>query len=133
MTSLSSLNTSSGAIWSLIDASTLPDTSFPVWTDVRDIATLHVLATTEEVAKGQRYLAIAGHFDNSQAVEVIRRKFPEQEGRLPKGVQASEGAEHFKTDSSKVEKELGVKWIGFEQSVQDTAAKLFELERELKK
>jgi hypothetical protein len=47
-------------------------------------------------------------------------------------VQPSEGKPHFKTDSSLVEKELGIKWIGFEQSIKDTLGTIFEIEKELK-
>lgn len=129
--SMDSLNTSAGAVWSVIDAKELPATSFPVFTDVRDIANIHVLATTEDIAKGQRYLSIAGHFDNSQIVEIIARHFPEQKHRLPK-VDKVEVPEHFATDSSKVEKQLGIKWIPFEQSIVDTAKSLFGLEAKLK-
>lgn len=52
--SLDSINTSSGAVWGVVDAKEVPETSFPVWTDVRDIAKIHVLGATEEVAKGKR-------------------------------------------------------------------------------
>lgn len=53
--SLDSINTSSGAVWGVVDAKEVPETSFPVWTDVRDIAKIHVLGATEEIAKGKRY------------------------------------------------------------------------------
>lgn len=128
---MESLNTSAGAVWSVVDANELPATSFPVFVDVRDIANIHVLATTEEVAKGQRYLTIADHFDNSQVVEIIARHFPEQKHRLPK-VDKVEVPEHFASDSSKVQKQLGIKWIPFEQSIVDTARTLFALEAQLK-
>ena len=52
--SLDSINTSSGAVWGVVDANKIPETSFPVWTDVRDIAKIHVLGATEEIAKGKR-------------------------------------------------------------------------------
>ena len=128
---MDSLNTSAGAVWCVVDAKELPATSFPVFTDVRDVANIHVLATTEDIAKGQSYLSIAGHFDNSQIVEIIARHFPKQKHRLPK-VDKVEVPEHFATDSSKVEKQLGIKWIPFEQSIVDTAKSLFALEAKLK-
>lgn len=52
--SLDSINTSSGAVWGVVDANKIPETSFPVWTDVRDIAKIHVLGATEDIAKGKR-------------------------------------------------------------------------------
>jgi hypothetical protein len=36
--------------------------------------------------------------------------------------------EHFKTDSSLVEKELGIKWISFEDSVKDTLGQILLLD-----
>lgn len=56
--SLDSLNTSAGAIWSLMDAKELPSAGFPVWTDVRDIAKLHLLGATKDVTRNQRYLCV---------------------------------------------------------------------------
>lgn len=52
--SMDSINTSAGAVWAVVDAKEIPDTSFPVWTDVRDIADVHVKGATEEIAKGKR-------------------------------------------------------------------------------
>ncbi|GAA5928441.1 hypothetical protein JCM1841_005674 [Sporobolomyces salmonicolor] len=129
--SMEALNTSAGAVWDVVDKKEVPPTLFPVWVDVRDIATLHVDATTKDVAKGQRYLCIAGHHDNSQIAAIGRKAFPDQAHRFP-DAPVSEGNPHFKTDSSKVEKELGMKWIPFEQSVKDTLAELFAVEKSLK-
>ncbi|GAA5982782.1 hypothetical protein JCM10908_006785 [Rhodotorula pacifica] len=129
--SLDSINTSSGAVWGVVDAKEVPETSFPVWTDVRDIAKIHVLGATEEIAKGKRYLTIAGHFDNTQIAAVARKAFPDQASRIP-DAKPTPGAEHFKTDSSLVEKELGIKWISFEDSVKDTLGQIFQIEKELK-
>ncbi|KAK4702327.1 hypothetical protein P7C70_g3894, partial [Phenoliferia sp. Uapishka_3] len=116
---IKSLNTSAEAVWAVVDAKELKPAAFPVWVDVRDIAKIHVLATTEEVAKGQRYLCVAGHYDDTQIADIIIRDFPEQAHRIPKAPVTS-GPEHFKTDSSKVEKELNIKWIDFETSIKDT-------------
>ncbi|KAL8277114.1 hypothetical protein RQP46_010442 [Phenoliferia psychrophenolica] len=128
---MKSLNTSSEAVWGLVDATEVKPAAFPVFVDVRDIARLHVLATTEEAAKGQRYLCVAGHYDDSQIADIIIRNFPEQAHRIPKAPVTS-GPEHFKTDTSKVEKELGIKWISFEESIKDTVKVIFDLEKSLK-
>jgi nucleoside-diphosphate-sugar epimerase len=130
--SISSLNASSEVVWGLVDVAAIPPTGFPVFVDVRDVAELHVLAVTKDVAKNQRYLTVANHFDNSQIADILRRHFPEQAHRIPVGPVVA-GPEHFKTDSSKVQKELGIKWIDFETSVVDTAREIFRVEAELKK
>lgn len=150
MKSLKDLNTSSEAVWAVVDATELKPAAFPVWVDIRDIAMLHVLATTEEVAKGQRYLCVAGHYDDTQIAgesrnlshlaswatadwyprpDIIIRNFPEQAHRIPKAP-VTAGPEHFKTNTSKVEKELGIKWIDFQTSIVDTLRILFDLELE---
>ena len=58
--SIQSIHTSAAATWSVVDAKELPPAELPFWVDVRDIAALHVLATTVEAAKGERFLCIAG-------------------------------------------------------------------------
>lgn len=130
--SMDAINTSSGAAWSVVDAKEVPETSFPVWTDVRDIAKIHVLASTEEVAKGQRYLAIAGHFDNAQLANFGRLAFPDQASRFPPEVDSKAAPPHFQTDSSKVEKELGIDFIPFRSSAKDTLEALFAVEKRIK-
>ncbi|KAK4057451.1 hypothetical protein OIO90_001520 [Microbotryomycetes sp. JL221] len=130
VTDLKSLNTSSEAIWSLVDAKEVPDTAFPAMIDVRDLAKAHVLAVTKPEAAGQRYLLIAHHFDNTQIADILRKKFADQADRVPQA--AVKEDPHFKSDSSKAEKQLGLKWIPFEQTVIDSAKALFALEKELK-
>lgn len=147
---LDAINTSAGAVWAVVDAKEVPETTFPVWVDVRDIANIHVKGVTEEISKGKRYasllpskrsyeltscansyLCIAGHYDNTQIASIARKAFPDQASRIP-DAKPSEGSPHFKTDSSLVEKELGIKWIGFEQCIKDTLSSIFEVEKELK-
>lgn len=154
--SMEAINTSAGAVWGIVDAEKVPETSFPVFTDVQDIAKIHVLASTEEVAKGQRYLAIAGkcpfalqfcsfeprltfffslfqlgHFDNSQIASFGRQAFPDQASRFP-AADAKAAPPHFSTDSSKVEKELGIEFMPFRTSVRGTLEELFKIEKSIK-
>lgn len=42
------------------------------------------------------------------------------------------GSEHFKSDSSKAQKDFGIEWITFEKSIIDSARELFKIEAELK-
>lgn len=39
--------------------------------------------------------------------------------------------DHFKSDSSKAERELGLKFRRFEDAIKDTIAKLLEIEKKL--
>jgi len=134
ITSMDSLNTSAASIWTLINGETkeMPDTAFPVGTDVRDIAKAHVLASNLEVAKGQRYLTIAFHYSNDQAAAVIRDAFPDKASKVVQGT-AKPPPEHFQTDSSKAEKELGITWTPFETCIKDTAQRLWEIEAQIQK
>lgn len=73
----------------------------------------------------------AEHFDNSQIADILRKTFPEQASRIPSG-EVSAGPAHFKSDSSKVQKQLDFKFRSFKESVVDTATALFALEKKLK-
>ena len=84
-------------------------------------------AKTQSLTKNS---VVTDHFDNSVTAEILRTKFPEQAHRIPKG--AVTFSEHFKSDSSKVQKQLDFKFTSFEKSVVDTATALFALEKELK-
>jgi len=130
--SLDNLNTSSSTVWALISGKTkeIPSADFPVGTDVRDIAKAHVLAASLDVARGQRYLTIAFHYNNEQAADVLRKAFPDKADRIPAG-EVKPLDPHFATDSSKAEKELGITWIPFDKCVTDTATKLFAIEKQL--
>jgi len=118
-------------VWGVVDADKIPDTSFPVGTDVRDVAELHVLATTTDEGADKRLLTIAFHFDNSQIAAVARESFPELKDRVAEAP-VSKGSPHFSTDSSLAEKTFGFKWTSFEQSVKDTLAEILKVEKELK-
>jgi len=72
-----------------------------------------------------------GHFDNQQIAQLGRTAFPSQSSRFPE-TDSKAAPPHFKTDSSKVEKELGIEFIPFRQSVKDTLEELFKIEERIK-
>ncbi|ORY78034.1 hypothetical protein BCR35DRAFT_267003 [Leucosporidium creatinivorum] len=133
--SLDALNVSVRDLWALVDAKQLPlATMYPICADVRDIAELHVRAATTEAAKGQRYLCVAHHYTYRQMGEAIRSDpalTDAQRARIPSRP-VEKDRPHFATDSSKVERDLGIKWRPFEETVRDTARELFRIEAELK-
>ena len=90
------------------------------------------MASNLEVAKGQRYLTIAFHYSNDQAAAVIREAFPDKASKVVQGA-AKPPPEHFQTDSSKAEKELGITWTPFETCIKDTAQRLWEIEAQIQK
>ncbi|GAA6045157.1 hypothetical protein JCM8097_000929, partial [Rhodosporidiobolus ruineniae] len=135
--SLAALNTSIAAIWDVVDKKEISQVLFPVYTDNRDVAKLHVRAVTKEIAAGKRYLCVAGRYQNEQVAFLGRKHFPQHASRFPpvKPEEAVDRAEQlFKTDPSLVLRELLPEgWTPFEESMKDTLAELFRLEEELKK
>ncbi|KAM0749919.1 NAD(P)-binding protein [Meredithblackwellia eburnea MCA 4105] len=125
---LAAVHTSAQVIWSVVDAKEVPHTAFPAFVDVKDIADLHVLAVTKDVAKGQRYLTIGGGYQNWQAADILRAHYPAEAHRIPVPT-SREFPTGYTFDSTKVERDLGIKWKSFEQSVVETARDLFELEK----
>lgn len=102
-----------------------------LYCDVRDIAKLHLLAAEKDAARGQRYLASAGSFRFARMAEAIRSD-PEISSKNRERIPSSSGqraAQHdIMVDTSRVERDLGIKWRPFELTVRDTARALFKLE-----
>ncbi|KAL8277409.1 hypothetical protein RQP46_010131 [Phenoliferia psychrophenolica] len=131
--SMDSLNTSAAMVWAIVDAKEIASNHAHVWAESRDVAEAHVLAATLEVAKGQRYAFIEGNgFDNSQIADIIRRHFPEQAHRVPVAP-IVEDVPHYKTNSDKVQQQLGIKFRDFESTIIDTVRELFAIEKSLQK
>ncbi|KAM0755609.1 NAD-P-binding protein [Meredithblackwellia eburnea MCA 4105] len=129
--SIASVHTSAQSLWQIVDNTEIPYTAFPAFVDVKNIADLHVLAATKDIAKGKRYLTIAGGFQNFQIADILIANFPSEAHRIPVPT-SREFPASYTFDSSKVEKELGIKWKTFEQSVIETAKDLFALEKSQK-
>ena len=63
-------------------------------------------------------------------VAAIGRGHPELKSILPE-TDDRPAPDGFKIDPSKAEQQLGLKFIGFEQSMKDTVTRLLELQNEL--
>ncbi|KAJ7183285.1 hypothetical protein C8R46DRAFT_1066478 [Mycena filopes] len=127
-TSMVDINQSSRVLWRIVDAPVMPATPAYVCVDVKDCALCHVLAAEQDVAviNGKRYLAAAAPFTMSNAAKVIARLFPDVAARLPP---AAPYQEHYDYSSALVEKDLGIKWRPFEQTVEETFAQLLNTEK----
>ncbi|THV48494.1 hypothetical protein BGAL_0245g00170 [Botrytis galanthina] len=66
---------------------TVGDVMFGFWdfVDVRDVALLHIIALTSPRMANKRHIISSGPLSPQLVVNVIRKNFPELEGRLPKG------------------------------------------------
>jgi nucleoside-diphosphate-sugar epimerase len=131
--SLSSLNTSSGDIFRLINGSEkdVPTNGFWAFADVRDVALAHVLAYEKDAAAGQRYLISGGSYMYQWIADIIRAKFPELESKTPKGNTGASLPSVYSVDTSKASKELGIKFTPLEKTVEDGVASLLELQKRL--
>ncbi|KAM7223191.1 hypothetical protein V8F06_001404 [Rhypophila decipiens] len=129
------LHYSAGVIYSLINGTydKIPDTTFPSYIDVRDLATAHVRALTEERVKNKRLL-IGGrkstYTDLVRALgkaEVLKgRKLPEESGEDLRVTLARIEADEANTIL--MGGEGGFRSL--EVTMRETAERLVELERE---
>lgn len=101
-----------------------------IWVDVRDLALAHVRAMESPEAGGKRFLLTAGHFANTQIVDILRRAFPELDDQLPRGDEAlKEGAmppqgEIYTYDNSRSKEVLGITYRSLKECVVDTVRSL---------
>ena len=85
-------------------------------------------------AGGKRFFVTAGYFANTQIVEILRRRFPELEGELPRGeVGLREGGmpaegQIYGFDNERSWEVLGIEYRGLEECVVDTVKSLRAVE-----
>ncbi|KAJ7471422.1 NAD-P-binding protein [Mycena galericulata] len=130
-TSMVDINQSSRVLWRIVDAPVMPATPAYVCVDVKDCALCHVLAAEQDIAivNGKRYLTVGAPFTQSNAAKVIAELFPDVTPRLPP---AASHQEHYTASSALVEKDLGIKWRPFEQTVKETFTQLLNTEKNSK-
>ncbi|KAF7974705.1 hypothetical protein HWV62_11491 [Athelia sp. TMB] len=132
-TSPKALNTSAAMIYKLFsgEVTEVPEDGLPLFVDVRDVAEAHVRAL-HPAATGARIPLCGGAFTWLQAVEHLSRKYPALQSRLAKPSAKAKADERVQaTISTRVAAEkLGMdKFIGWEQSLDDTVDSLLELEK----
>jgi len=130
--SMEELNQSVLELWHLISGQLMeiPDTPFPVFTDVRDVARLHVAALSNQKAPNQRYVIVGGYFTNSQIARIAASRFPSQAQRIPPS-DNEPPPDYYKADSTPAERDFGMQWIGLEQCIRDMAKELYDTESSL--
>ncbi|KZO94842.1 NAD(P)-binding protein [Calocera viscosa TUFC12733] len=122
--------------WRLLSGSlsSVPETRFPLFVDVRDLARLQVSALGREEARGKRYLAVGGEFSNAQIAALARSQFPQEAYRIPiPSAAASRRAAHYTADMSATERDFGKSWTPLAKSVRDMAEALYRREREVER
>lgn len=105
----------------------MPDTIFPSYIDVRDLATAHVKALTTASTANQRLLIGGLAFSNTAVVQVLREKFPELARRMPTG---EDHAVVPQIDAEPGDTALGMSYRTFYETVVDTANAVLALKQE---
>ncbi|KAJ9125380.1 hypothetical protein QFC22_000340 [Naganishia vaughanmartiniae] len=133
VSSLDALNTSSAAVYALMkpDGSStkeVPETQFPAYADVRDVATAHYETVARDLEG--RYLICNGAYDNQHIVDLIRKEFPEIKARTAEGKPGEYLDDKvFRLDASKSKKDLGIKYHSFDDCFKDTVKELLAIEK----
>lgn len=98
--------------------------------DVRDVAYAHLWCIENpEEANGQRFMLVNGQGKPQAMVDIINKLFPERSGIIVKGEPGKDydpdfgwwKGGGFTIDNSKATKAMGIKWIRFDQSIEETA------------
>lgn len=128
LNSLDALNTSNQSTRNYIQGQVkdgLPDTAFPMWIDVRDLAEGHVNALEKPDAGSKRYLFASGVFSNKEMAAVIRDNFPEYKDQLPPASQkGGEPIEWATFDNGRAKWLLGAPFRTFETCIVDLVKSL---------
>lgn len=130
LNSLDSLNTSNQRIRDLLQGKgkeEIAPTGTYLWIDVRDLATLHVLAAEKREAANKRFFVTAGEFSNKEVAEIIRKNFPKYKDELPTEKTPGGGLPEggvYKSDASRSLHLLGKPFNSLERCVVDTVKSL---------
>ncbi|KAH9209864.1 hypothetical protein DL95DRAFT_476241 [Leptodontidium sp. 2 PMI_412] len=130
VTSSKNINYSSDVFHSLFNGTyeTTPDTSFPSYIDVRDLAYAHIKSLTTPEVANQRFVVGGLHYSSQLAVNALK-KVPELEGRLPKDNSEVEKYVKF-GDVAEWNAKIGLTPRTPEETFGDAARKILEIEKE---
>lgn len=102
----------------------------PLWVDVRDVARAHIRALEAKEASGKRLFTTPGFFSHREVVEIVRKKFPEYEDKLPgpevKGGELPGKGEIYSIDNKATNEVLGFEYTTLEKSITDLVQSLKE-------
>ncbi|KAJ6190368.1 hypothetical protein N7519_000389 [Penicillium mononematosum] len=131
ISSLSQLNASNQIVWQVLSAGKegeMPPTKAPVWIDVEDLSETSLKALTFSGTGHERFLVTQGSYDTQEIADIVRSRLPERQ-RVPVGEPGKRIADtHYSCDSSKVQRVLGVRFRGLEQSIIPLAEQLYDME-----
>lgn len=126
---LDNLGESAGQVWKLVSGQwdkEIPPTGFPLFVDVRDLGEAHVLAMEKNIQG--RVGVSGGNYDNQSILDLAHAKFPD-ECKATKGTPGSSRKDDpavFKIDTTKAQKELGIKFRGHDETFTDAIRQLYD-------
>ena len=133
--SLDDLNTSNAQIWRLVTSgktAAIPENRMPWEVDVRDVAFTHVAALEHQTKTNERYLIAAQSYSNQEIVDIVHEstKVPSNiKDITPTGTKGQRLPEHYQIDSTKAQKELGVKYIPLKATIEDLILQLVDIQK----
>lgn len=132
---LSKLNTSSADIYRFMNGSTKEpgETGFPLFVDVRDVATAHLKAYEVPEAGGERFAVTGGKFSYQQVCDILRESYPEIKDKVPEGEAGQKLPPSYTLSNEKATKVLGVHFRNLKECIVDTGKSLIELEKQAQK
>jgi len=109
----------------------IPPNGMHIYTDVRELATAHLLAMTSPQASNQRFVICSGQIGSQEISDMLRANIPELENRTPVGTPGGNPLPDtaYTASSEKAKKELGLKFRSKEETFVDLAKQLLELEK----
>ncbi|KAL4818471.1 hypothetical protein BDW67DRAFT_189880 [Aspergillus spinulosporus] len=116
--SVESLNESNAMLWKVAVGEPLPVARVPFWIDVRDLADAHVGALLKPEVGGKRYtVAAPERFSYGLAAVIIKEEFADLRERV-RGTRQDVDESHG-LDGETAERELGISYRRFRETVQD--------------
>ncbi|KAK1921477.1 hypothetical protein DB88DRAFT_443318 [Papiliotrema laurentii] len=133
LASLSGSNLSTQIAYSLLAGkdAPVPDTPYPNYVDVRDIARAHYEAVVRKT--NGRFNINGGVTSFQEVVDLGRKLLPELDGRLALGTPGKYFYKEVGTywhDNTKSKEQLGLTYRSKEETVKDTLTRLVELEKQ---
>ncbi|OLL25121.1 putative uncharacterized oxidoreductase [Neolecta irregularis DAH-3] len=129
---LDTLNESNRQLWDVIngESNELPKTMTLMFADVRDVAKAHVSALALDKAN-ERFVICRGEHSWQKAADILRRRFPEKQSRVPIGNPGENLPPHYKLSAEKAKRSLaGFEngFIDYETSLCDIAKQLWDMQ-----
>lgn len=93
---------------------------------VQDVAEAHVRALDESVADGERFLLAGEKASWSDVAAIVEREYPDCEAKIGSGL----AGDSWAVDTTKAEKELGMKWRSLDVIVKEVMDQQLGFRRE---